>query len=193
MQVTVATDAELLRHLTNSDEEAFRILYDRYWDRLYDYTVRKVEFQETAEEIVQDIFIDLWRRRENLLIERFDSYLFRAARNRIVDVIRAGLIRKHHEESAGAIRYATGSKLDADEEFAYKELYEAILEGLNVLPEKTGEIFRLNRLEQLSAAEIAARLNVPVRTVEYHITHALRTMKVYLQDFLMLIVLVAGV
>src|SRR5690606_2497725 len=139
------------------------------------------EFQETAEEIVQDIFIDLWKRRENLLIERLDSYLYRAVKYRVIDVIRAGMVRKYHEESAGTIRYSDSLRLDEDEEFAYKELYEAILEGLTVLPEKTSEIFRLNRLEQLSASEISERLQIPVRTVEYHITQALRAMKAYLK------------
>mgnify|MGYP001001298377 CR=1 FL=1 len=187
MQRTTVTDAELLRHLAESDEYAFRTLYDRYWIQLYEFTVSKVEFQETAEEIVQDIFIDLWKRRENLLIERLDSYLYRAVKYRVIDVIRAGMVRKYHEESAGTIRYSDSLRLDEDEEFAYKELYEAILEGLTVLPEKTSEIFRLNRLEQLSASEISERLQIPVRTVEYHITQALRAMKAYLKDFLVVV------
>mgnify|MGYP000874902625 FL=1 len=190
MQSTTLTDAELLRHLAESDDLAFRTLYDRYWGRLYDYTVGKVEYQETAEEIVQDIFIDLWKRRENLLIDRLDAYLFRAAKNRIIDVIRAGLVRKYHEDSAGAIRYSESQILDEEEQFAYKELYDAILEGLNVLPEKTSEIFRLNRLEQMSAEEISQLLQIPTRTVEYHITLALRAMKAYLKDFLMLLALI---
>ncbi len=189
MQGIRVTDAELLQHLAYGDEHAFRTLYERYWHKLYSYTVHKVEFQETAEEIVQDIFIDLWKRRESLTIDRLESYLFRAARNRVIDVIRAGLIRKHHEESSQLIRFTDREGLDTEEQLAYNELYAAIHEGLSLLPEKTGEIFRLNRLDQLSAREISTLLDIPVRTVEYHITHALRTMKVYLQDFLVLLFL----
>ncbi len=189
MQGTIVTDAELLQHLTAGDEMALRSLYERYWNRLYEYAVHKVEYQETAEEIVQDIFIDLWRRRDHLVIERLEPYLFGAARNRIIDVIRAGMARKYHEESAQLIRFTGVQHLDAEEELAYKELYAAIEEGLDLLPEKTREIFRLNRLDQLSAREIAALLDMPARTVEYHITHALRTMKVYLQDFLVVFIL----
>ncbi len=189
MQGTLATDAELLGHLARGDEYAFQTLYERYWHKLYSYTVHKVEFQETAEEIVQDVFIDLWKRREDLAIDRLESYLFRAARNRIIDVIRASLTRKHHEESSQLIRFPDKERLDTDEQLAYNELYSAIHDGLSLLPEKTGEIFRLNRLDQLSAREISTLLDIPVRTVEYHITHALRTMKVYLQDFLVVLFL----
>jgi RNA polymerase sigma-70 factor (family 1) len=193
MQGTLVTDASLLQLLANGDEDAFQALYDRYWERLYVYVVRKVEFQETAEEIVQDIFIDLWKRRESLLIERLESYLFGAARNRIVDVIRAGMIRRHHEASSGMSRFpGSAHSLDAEEELAYKELCSAIEDGLGLLPEKTGVIFKLNRLDQLSAREISVLLDIPVRTVEYHITQALRVMKIYLQEFLLLAFLFSG-
>ncbi len=192
MHGTLVTDAELLQHLAQGDEHAFQALYERYWHKLYHYTVHKIEFQEMAEEIVQDIFIDLWKRRENIMIDRLESYLFRAARNRVIDVIRASLIRKHHEESSQTIRFTDKDKLDPEEELAYNELYSAIHEGLGLLPEKTGEIFRLNRIDQLSAREISTLLDIPVRTVEYHITHALRTMKVYLQDFLVVLFLLTN-
>lgn len=188
MQATIETDAELLQLMSAGDQHAFQNLYERYWQKIYDYTVHKVELQETAEEIVQDIFIDLWKRREQLIIERFDSYLYRAAKNRVIDALRAGMVRKHHESYFELIRVTDKQKLDAEEELAYTELYSAIHEGLSLLPQKTSEIFRLNRLDQLSAREISTLLDVPVRTVEYHITHALRTMKVYLQDFLILII-----
>ncbi len=188
MQGTVVTDAALLQLMAEGDEHAFQMLYERYWNRLYDYTVHKVGLQETAEEIVQDIFIDLWKRRDHLIIERFDSYLFRAAKNRVIDSIRAGLVRKYHEQSFRLHLYTDSQKLDAEEEIAYKELYSAIHEGLSLLPEKTSEIFTLNRLNQLTAREISTLLDIPVRTVEYHITNALKTMKIYLQDFLVLMI-----
>lgn len=192
MRGTIVSDSELLQHLIAGDEAALRGLYDRYWNRLYEYAVHKLEYQETAEEIVQDVFIDLWRRRGELAIDRLEPYLFRAVRNRVIDVMKASLIRRHHEESSQLTRASDSRKLDAEEEFAYKELYLAIHEGLGLLPEKTGEIFRMNRLDQLSAREISTLLDMPLRTVEYHITHALRTMKVYLRDFLVLVVLLAN-
>lgn len=189
MQKTVTTDLELLRQIAASNEFALRMLYEKYWSKLYDYALSKLESQDIAEDVVQDIFIDLWNRRENLMIERLESYLFRTARNKIIDVIRASLIRKHHEESS-LYNYIPASKnLDVEEEIAYKELHNAIHEGLALLPEKTREIFRLNRLDQLSSREVSVLLDIPVRTVEYHITHALRTLKLYLRDFVTLTIL----
>lgn len=187
MQRTVTTDSDILKQMAEGNEYALRSLYDRYWNRIYVYTLYKVEFQETAEDIVQDIFIDLWNRRENLVIERLESYLFRAAKNRIIDVIKAGLIRKYHEGSSGADYLPISQKLDTEEEMAFKELQVAIDEGLELLPEKTREIFRLNRLDQLSAREVSILMDIPQRTVEYHIAHALRIMKIYLHEFLMIV------
>ncbi len=190
MQKTVSTDLELLRQIAVSDEFALRMLYEKYWSRLYDYALSKLEFQDLAEDVVQDIFIDLWNRRENLMIERLESYLFRSTRNKIIDVIRAGLIRKHHEESSLFEYVPVGKNLDIEEEIAYKELHAAIHDGLALLPEKTREIFRLNRLDQLSTKEVSVLMDIPVRTVEYHITQALRTMKTYLRDFITIILIV---
>ncbi|GAA4435661.1 RNA polymerase sigma-70 factor [Ravibacter arvi] len=184
MQDTVVPDAELLKHLAMGEEYALRAIYKRYWSRLYDYVVQRVTLQGIAEEIVQDIFIDLWRRRNALEIERFEAYLFRAARNRVIDVIRANQVRKHHEEASDGIRSLESQGLDGEEALAYEELQSAIQTGLTLLPEKTREIFRLNRLDQMSAKEISVLTDIPVRTVEYHITFALRTMKEHLRRFL---------
>jgi RNA polymerase sigma-70 factor (family 1) len=187
MQEVVVTDSELLRQMAAGDENGLKCLHERYWSKLYEYAVRKVTFQEVAEEIVQDVFLDLWKRRETLLVERLDAYLFGATKKRIIDVIRASLVRKHHEESSQLLRTSEDTGLDAEEELAYQELYSAIHKCLDLLPEKTSEIFRMNRMEQLSAREISTLLNIPARTVEYHITQGLRMMKVHLQDFLVLL------
>jgi len=187
MQKTVTNDSDLLSQLAEGNEYALRNLYNCYWKKIYEFTLYKVGHQDTAEDIVQDIFIDLWHRREHLTIERLEPYLIRAARNRIIDVIRAGIIRKHHEESSYLNYLSLSKNLDVEEEIAYKELHAAIHEGLEQLPEKTQEIFRLNRLDQLSVREVSIVLNIPQRTVEYHINIAIRTMKICLQDFLMIV------
>jgi RNA polymerase sigma factor (sigma-70 family) len=141
MQEPLIADSELLRQMVNGDEKALKSLHDRYWRRLYDFAVQKVEFQETAEEIVQDIFIDLWKRRESLSIEQLDSYLFRAAKNRVIDVIRAAIVRKHHEGHAQLNRNSENTSLDAEEQLAYDELQLAIHECINALPQKPAKSF----------------------------------------------------
>lgn len=188
MHSTVASDADLLREMAKGNENALKSLYDRYWDKVYDYTVYKVGLQDTAEDIVQDIFIELWNRRHNLSIERLESYLFVSAKNKIIDVVRKGIIRKHHEDIAQTIYNPSDRNLDVEEEMAYQELYNAIQRGLEFLPLKTQEIFRLNRLDQLSAKEVSILLEIPLRTVEHHITLAIRTLKIQLRDYLQLLI-----
>jgi RNA polymerase sigma-70 factor (family 1) len=190
MYKIVPTDSDLLGQMAEGDEYALRCLYDRYWGKIYDYTFGKVGNQDTAEDIVQDIFIDLWNRRERLMIGRLESYLYMSAKNQIIDVIRKSIIRKHHEDSSYSAYFPSGKNLDIEEDMAYKELREAIQGGLELLPDKTREIFRLNRLDELSPREVSILLDIPLRTVEYHITHALRTMKVYLRDYLVLLLYV---
>jgi RNA polymerase sigma-70 factor (family 1) len=187
MYKTVPTDSDLLNQMAEGNEYALRTLYDRYWNKIYGYTIGKVGNQDTAEDIVQDIFIELWNRREDIMIERLEPYLYTAAKNQIINVIRKGIIRRHHEDSSYSAYLSVVRNLDIEEDIAYKELRAAIQEGLEFLPDKTREIFRLNRLDELSAREVSILLDIPLRTVEYHIAHALRTMKVHLREYFMLV------
>lgn len=182
MQKTLISDLELLKRLSDGDELALKFLYDRYWQKLYEYVVYKVEWQEVAEDIVQDIFINLWNKRSELSVQKVESYLFTAAKYKIIDVIRSDLRRNYHESYHSY--YSNSFQLDIDENIAYNELENAINEGLEMLPEKSREIFKLNRLEHLSVKEVAVKLNIPLRTVEYHLANALRKMQFYLKDYL---------
>ena len=182
MEVANVTDAVLLERLGTGDQNAFQEIYQRYWYKLFQVARRKVLFEEDAEEIVQDIFVDLWERREQLLINDLSKFLFKAVKYQILDYIKAQLVRQSYQNSNQLFNQNTDTQ--TEEQLALKDLNEAILTGIDQLPSKTQEIFRLNRLEGKSAKEIAALLQIPERTIEYHITQALRTMRSYLKDFI---------
>lgn len=183
MQDTIATDAVLIQLLETGDENAFQEIYKRYWYKLYTVARRKVEAQEDAEEIVQDIFVDLWERRIRLNINELDRYLFSAVKYKVLNYIKSRIVRQTYRDTVSL-------KIDADsnteEELALQDLRQAITNGIENLPPKTQEIFRLNRLEGLSVREISDLLHIPERTVEYHVTQSLRSMRVYLKDFVVL-------
>jgi RNA polymerase sigma-70 factor (family 1) len=183
MQDTIATDAVLIQLLETGDENAFQEIYKRYWYKLYTVARRKVEAQEDAEEIVQDIFVDLWERRIRLNINELDRYLFSAVKYKVLNYIKSRIVRQTYRDTVSL-------KIDADsnteEELALQDLSQAITSGIENLPPKTQEIFRLNRLEGLSVREISDLLHIPERTVEYHVTQSLRSMRVYLKDFVVL-------
>jgi RNA polymerase sigma-70 factor (ECF subfamily) len=186
MEVANVTDAVLLERLGTGDQNAFQEIYQRYWYKLFQVAKRKVLFEEDAEEIVQDIFVDLWERREHLLINDLGKFLFKAVKYQILDYIKAQLVRQSYQNSNQLFNQDTDTQ--TEEQLALKDLNEAILTGIDQLPSKTQEIFRLNRLEGKSAKEIANLLQIPERTIEYHITQALRTMRSYLKDFIVCII-----
>ena len=191
MNISQHTDAELMASVRTDDRKAFRELYNRYQEDMYQQAFRKVLVREIAEEIVQDVFVNLWEKRHKLLIGEIRNYLFRSVRNGVLDHVRAQIVRqKYANEFVAVADLATN---DTDDVLALYELNNAINAGMNSLSDKTREIFRYNRLEALSADEISQQLNLPKRTVEYHITLALRTMRETLKHFLPLwLVLMAG-
>ncbi len=183
MQEEALAEKTILRLLRGGDPVAFKAIYDQYWDKLYKVAAQKVPCTENAEEIIQDIFVDLWERREFLVIGDLEHYLFRAVKYKVLDYIRAQMVRRHHEDSVLRTTIEYGDP-DIEEELAYRELREAFDSGLNDLPEKTKEIFRLSRVEQFSVREISKTLSVPERTVTHHIAQALRILRVCLKDYM---------
>lgn len=182
MEAANVTDTVLLERLGAGDQSAFQEIYHRYWYRLYQVARRKVFSEEDAEEIVQDIFVDLWERRGQLLIQELDKYLFKAVKYQLLSYMKAQFVRQSYQASKQSFNQETDTY--TEELLALRDLNEAIMTGIEQLPSKTQEIFRLNRLEGRSTKEIAGILQIPERTIEYHITQALRTMRSYLKDFI---------
>ncbi|GAB4019454.1 RNA polymerase sigma-70 factor [Spirosoma migulaei] len=182
MESTNITDAILLERLAAGDQRAFQEIYQRYWYKLFQVARRKVLSEEDAEEIVQDIFVDLWERRQYLLVHDLSKFLFKAVKYQILDYLKAKFVRQTYQDNKQ--RFSQDTDSQTEEQLALKDLNEAISTGIDQLPAKTQEIFRLNRLEGRSAKEIADLLQIPERTIEYHITQALRTMRSYLKDFI---------
>jgi RNA polymerase sigma-70 factor (family 1) len=183
MNVSQLTDAALMDGVRNDDRKAFRELYDRYQDKMYLLAFRKVHSKEIAEEIVQEVFVDLWEKRHRLNISEIRNYIFRSVKNGVLDYVRAQIVRQNYAKEF-ALQPEPASN-DADDTLALRELTTAIDEGMDNLSDKTREIFKYNRLESLSADEIANILNIPKRTVEYHITVGLRTMRTALKHFIL--------
>ena len=186
MEATDVTDTLLSERLRSGEQSAFQEIYHRYWYRLYQVARRKVRSEEDAEEIVQDIFVDLWERREQLLIQELNKFLFKAVKYQILSYLKAQLVRQAYQASKQ--RFHQDTDTQTEEQLALKDLNEALLAGIEQLPAKTQEIFRLNRLEGRSAKEIADILLIPERTIEYHITQALRIMRSHLKDFIVYVI-----
>ena len=176
------SDEELLTSLTVSDDrEAFEILYLRYSARLFDYVHARVDDRYTAQEIVQELFVGLWQKRGSLSIQTCRAYLFSVAKNLVISHYRQAIARAARQQSWAA-------DWRAEEELTYQETIAQDLsiryqKGLKLLPDKCQRVFTLSR-DGLTNREVAERLDISEKTVEQHITKALRFLKVYLKEHL---------
>lgn len=160
------------------DESTFEFIYRTYWQRLFEYARRKVHHNEAAEEIIQELFVKLWEQRERLQILNLENYLYTCVKNLVIDYYKQRLFSELE---------SIDKEVGPDYPLFLDELETQILQAANRLPQKTRQIFMMNRLEGKSASEVSAELNLPQRTVEYHITIALRKLKYDLKDYTLLL------
>ncbi|WP_210520980.1 sigma-70 family RNA polymerase sigma factor [Hymenobacter terricola] len=180
-------DSALVQALRRGDVQAFAEIYHRYGFLLLEQAFRKINSREVAEEIVQDLFAALWHKRETADIQKLREYLGSAVKYRVINLIKNKLTH------SGYVAYRRTVAEEADrrteEEIAAADLSSALNVGLAHLPGHTREIFQLSRLEHQTVPQIAVRLKLSPKAVEYHITRALRLLRVSLKDFLVPLIL----
>lgn len=177
-----STDKELLAALRADDTEAYAELFRRYSARLFEQAYGKLRCRETAEELVQELFETLWLRRADCQAQQLGPYLFSALKYRILNHLRAEKVRECY---AAYCRIGqTEAVATTEEAVAFEDLKSALLRGMQQLPEKSREVFRLSRLEQFTVPEIALHVNLSTKAVEFHLTRSLKMLRMHLKDFL---------
>ncbi|QNF33222.1 RNA polymerase sigma-70 factor [Adhaeribacter swui] len=179
----IATTAKhTSNHLPLKDLTDFDQVYRKYWSTLFDVAYQRVRSTEKAEEIIQDLFVELWEKREQIIIkESMEAYLFGALKFRVLNALRNEQVRTAHLQVVRNEAVTTTNSLE--EEINKKDLEAAYQNQVNRLPEKCRAAFELSRQEQLSFKEIATQLNISVNTVEKHVGKALRALRFHLKDF----------
>jgi RNA polymerase sigma-70 factor (ECF subfamily) len=176
--------SDLLSSLKNGEVNSFEIIYDRFANRLYQYTFRRVRNREVTEEIVQEIFVSLWKKRETLEITlSLDAWLFGAAKFSILTYIRSERVRRRYlaHFTQFARQYFDNS---SEELMDLKDLHENIENTISQLPEKCRTVFRLSRMEHEPIPRIAERMNISQRTVENYLSQALKHLRTSLSQLL---------
>ena len=172
-------DHDLLLLVQKGKEGALKEIYHRYWEKLvatgYYYTKNK----ELTEEIVSDVLMSLWNKREDPAIRSLPAYLGTAVKYSVFKAITRN--KRRQDLLQGQLRaerdQETEEKLDAR---FLKDFLEGVVEKL---PEKARLVFKYSRDEQLSVSEIANKMELSPKSVEYHMTKALKTLREYLRKF----------
>ncbi|MDX9883603.1 MAG: RNA polymerase sigma-70 factor [Prolixibacteraceae bacterium] len=160
------------------DENAFEILYDEYYAPLCLFANKYLQDLDMSRSLVQELFVDLWLKREKLTVKSSVSpYLFRAVRNRSIDYLRES---KRNVSLSDVSENRFNSPFEDKMEEA--ELNNRINQSISELPEKCREIFLLCRFEGLKYNQIAEKLNISVKTVEMQMGIALKKMRSKLSD-----------
>lgn len=168
------TDEELLQLLMQNNEAAFRQLYKRYWKKLLTKAYVQLQSHADAEELVQDVFVNIWHRRQSLQIKySFHTYISAVTRYKIFERIAANKKLPVTEDAADCIvsDYSTQLWLDGE---ALKAEIESVI---GTLPEKCQLVFRLSREQGLTEKQIAHTLQISHKTVESHMSKALRILR----------------
>ena len=172
-------DDEQLEKVAAGDETAFAGLLRRYRRRVFYHALTFAVTYQEAEEITQDIFISIWRRRHDLRkIRKFEDYLFIVSRNHLISYIRNRVIYS----TATAPETLVEELLVPDNQLETKELQTLLLDGIAQLPAQQQAVFRLSRLEGRSYQEISEALGISKSTVKWHIIAAITSLKGYLQQ-----------
>jgi RNA polymerase sigma factor (sigma-70 family) len=166
-------DGELIYLLKKGDELSFTEIYNRYWDKLYFIAYKLLRDTNTAEEIVQEVFLTLWKKRESLSIKSISPYL--AAMTRYAVYRQAAQMKnsKRQENLLGILNVEAILEIDVDR----KILLEIITDMSNKLPEKCRLVFQYNKLQDLALVDVAEKLNISQKTAEGHLTKALRIIR----------------
>jgi len=161
------------REIKEGNLRAFYAVFDAYHERLYLYIYNYTQSAYYAEETVQLTFIKLWEKREGLSEEySLSTQLFRIAKSIVIDLIRKEKVRDTRELSD---IYISGPS--EDERLILKEELRNVLSAIDQLPAQCQEVFKLSRLNQLSHKEISAQLSISPKTIETHISKALKYLR----------------
>lgn len=173
----------LIQGLKDGDQNSYKILFDQYYSWLCNYVYKLSSNSSLSEDLVQNVMLKLWEKKVSLHITTsLKNYLFRACHNEFLMHLRQ---QKKEYSVLDTLKWEAMFEIYNDkEENQLDKDWLKLEKAIERLPKKCKEVFKLSRLEQKKHKEIAAILGISTKTVEIHITKALRFLKTNVSIFL---------
>lgn len=177
---TLYNDEELMHEIKEGNMFAFDMLYRKYSKRIFNFAFSILKTVEESENIVQDVFLNLWENRHR--VEKGSTvkyYIFTIAHNTSISIIRKKASETHYIDYLKSLRLNQEpvNQESEDSEQKYNELTIKLNEIINQLPPRQKEVYILHKVEGLKYQEVADRLHISINTIETHMSRALKTIQ----------------
>lgn len=181
-------ERQLVIQLKDGNQASFQKLYAAYAPKLFGFSRKYLKSQEDAEEIVQEVFLRIWEKKENIdENQSFSSYIIQAAKHRIYNGFRK---RVNEQAYLDFLIHADDVSRNFTElDVEYHEIKSKAENAISAMPPKRQEIFRLSRESGLKNKEIAEKLQISIKTVENQMGQALKYLREELIAYQMIIFL----
>jgi len=173
------TDLDLIQAVKANDQKAYRELFNRYYKYLLVTAYNYVPDQNLVRDFAQDVFLEIWNKRNTLTINNVKPYLRRSVINKALNHIKAQRIDFEEDQS----NLDSMEKASAQANLEFNELQDAINHAIDGLPERCRIVFSMRRFDELSLKEIAAKLDISPKTVENQLTKAMKVLRAAVEDF----------
>ncbi|WP_242131154.1 RNA polymerase sigma-70 factor [Aestuariivivens marinum] len=176
---------EFITRINNGDVLAFEVLFRLYRPKLLYIASQYITIKEDAEEIIQNVFMKVWSKKD--IKTNLNGYLFSMTKNACLDYLRSKKQQLHLDNNLSQLEASINYVALSDDSASLlieKELNEAILNAIDLLPPKCKDVFIKSRIEGLKHKDISSEMNISTNTIENHISKALKQLKIALREFL---------
>lgn len=173
LDMTKTSDAFLYDRVREADKQAFDQLFEKYWERLFLYAFKLLQDQDQAEDVVQEVFVQLWENAPRREIKHFSGYLFRSVKYQAALIVR----KQQWKVDMDTLDLTNIPDFSEYDETELEIKLQQLDSQIEKLPKKCKEVFKLHKKDGIPAKEIAIHLGLSPRTVENQIQKAMRVLR----------------
>jgi len=173
---------KVVAELAQNNDSSIDELFNYYYPRLFNFSRSILKIEDGIDDILQEVFVKIWQNRRNIKsTDTFNAYIFTITRNLLLNELRRRINSNSLKEEIR--KFSTAPEYSLNKTIEYREMQEKVDTVINELPGRQKEIFVLSRKNGLSHKEIAEKLGIKTKTVEYHISLAIKHIKSELSRF----------